>query len=81
MHYHEVFTFIKTAIEQNLTGIYNFCRNDAIEIEKLAKRKNTKFGKFNFHCKYANTSKINKYIKLNSKSSKHVFFRLIKNKL
>ena len=81
VHYDEIFTFIKTAIERNLAGIYNFCRNDAIKIEKLVKRKNVKFGKFYFHCKYANTSKISKYIKLNLKSSEYVFSRLMKNKL
>jgi nucleoside-diphosphate-sugar epimerase len=78
VHYSEIKKFIDLAYLKKLTGIYNFLRNDYINLSKiigLLKIK-IKFGKHKFAIVKASNKKISKYINLKKYSSADILEQL-----
>lgn len=69
--YNEVLEIIKILIKNKKYGIFNLLRNDLVSLKKISKCLNKKvnFGKYNFQCTRADNKRINKYFKLNNKTS------------
>jgi nucleoside-diphosphate-sugar epimerase len=78
IHHSEIKKFIDTAYLKNLSGIYNFLRNDYISLEKIIEilKIKIKFGNYKFEIVKASNKKISKYINLKKYSSINILKQL-----
>lgn len=83
VHYSEIKKFIDLAYLKNLTGIYNFLRNDYISLAKISGllKIKIKFGNHKFTIVKASNKKISKYINLKKYSSIDILKQLKNKKL
>jgi len=81
VHYAEIKSFIDLAHSKNLSGIFNFLRNDYISLLKIINmlKLKIKFGNYKFKIVKASNNKISKYINLKKYSSVDILKQL-KNK-
>ena len=78
IHYSEIKKFIDLAYLKNITGIYNFLRNDYISLAKITEQLKIKikFGNHKFTIVKASNKKISKYIDLKKYSSLDILKQL-----
>ena len=75
----EVLKFIKIILDKNLSGVFNFTRNDRISIKGICehfKKIPNKYGKFFFESKIVDIKKCEEYFAINNKSSIQVLEKL-----
>jgi len=72
--YEEILFFINLCIKKNISGTFNFLRNDLISLKKISDyfNKNTKFGNIYFRCVVGKNIKVLKHYNLNKQSSLQV---------
>lgn len=72
--YNEILYFINLCIHKNISGTFNFLRNDLTSLKKISNffNKKTKFGNIDFKCVVGKNKKVLKYYNLNNESSLQV---------
>jgi nucleoside-diphosphate-sugar epimerase len=83
VHFSEIKNFIDIAYLKNLSGIYNFLRNDFTNLAKISKilKIKIKFGHYKFIIVKASNKKISKYINLKKYSSADILKKLMNKNL